>query len=131
MPRIRYARGYSLSNSRPATRATAFVELLQTTREESVTHSDEEKALLVKRLASNDTVKGGTIVASMRSPFDLLSEGLENGDWWSLPRDLRTRVGASRPRRADTTIAISVSSDEGVHAQSEPGKFDPAQPSLG
>ena len=71
------------------------IELLKTAQEEWVTRRGEEKADLVKPLVSNYTVTDKTIVPSMRSPFDLLADGIKSGDWWTTLGNYRTRILAT------------------------------------
>lgn len=59
------------------------LELLKTLPAEYVRRNPEEKRSLLQTLVSNYTITDGTISVAMRSPFDVLRDGLETGDWWS------------------------------------------------
>jgi site-specific DNA recombinase len=62
-------------------RASEQFELLQAARDEYVTQSPAERAKLLKLLVSNCTVRAGSLDFAMRSPFNLIKQAAETGDW--------------------------------------------------
>lgn len=59
------------------------VEFLQVAPSLYVTQEPSEKARLLKTMASNYTIAGGSLSVVLRSPFDLLARGARTGEWWS------------------------------------------------
>ena len=62
-------------------RAREQFELLQAARDEYLTQSPPERAKLLRLLVSNCTVRDGSLDFGMRSPFHLIKQAAETGDW--------------------------------------------------
>ena len=95
-------------------RAREQFELLQAARDEYLTQSPPERAKLLRLLVSNCTVRDGSLDFGMRSPFHLIKQAAETGDWrrrWdSNPRYRDAVHRFSRPALSTTQAPLPASS---------------------